>query len=710
MAIVLFTSIVVTFITGYNVIQLRNVVEDRDLAIKRIQEVFASLLDAETGQRGYLLTGSEDYLDPYEASRQTISTRINALKEEKLSPYLSADKITELESLIRQKLNELQSTINLKNQEGQGMALSVVQAGEGKNLMDSLRSLIFLMVEEQEIARNQALLAVERATVIRTSMFAITGLINMIFLWWAFIRIKREMSAQYLIAQEIAKQREILSVTLASIGDAVIITDTEGRVTFLNKVAEDLTGWSSQDAENEPCSKVFQIINEYTREPVVSPVDKVLATGLIVGLANHTLLIKKDGTETPIDDSGAPIREANGTIRGVVLVFRDFSSHKEAERNLIQAKEALEAASSAKDKFLATLSHELRTPLTPVVATLSTWEAKKSLPEELRPDLRLMRRNVELEARLIDDLLDLTRIEHGKLLLEKETASAHGLIDAVIKLYSSDCETKGISLSAQYEATDHHVLADPARLQQVFWNLVGNAIKFTGPHGRIEIVTVNPNPHLLKITITDDGIGMSPDTIEQVFQRFQQGDLSRDHRSRGLGLGLSIARALVESHDGTLTASSSGPGQGSIFTITLPTVKAPTETPSAQDAILAAPKKNLRVLLVEDHEDTAIVLAQIIRGMGHDVDVCHTVATACEKIRTASFNLILSDIGLPDGTGLDFIKEARKVCDTPAIALTGYGMAEDIDRCLNAGFNDHLTKPIDFERLHRTLDLAARQE
>lgn len=705
MAIVLIASIITTFLTGHKVMVLRDAVEGRDLAIKRLQELLQNVLDAETGQRGYLLTSSAEYLEPYEATRQSISANLNALTTEDVSEYLPEDRTAELASLCRQKLSELQSTIEMASP---SEAVQTVQSGKGKDIMDAIRMRVSSLQSEQENARDQALKDVQRATLVRTTMFVVTAIINLGFLLWAFNRIKREMSAQYVIALEIAKQREILSVTLASIGDAVIITDTEGKITFLNKIAEDLTGWTLQEAENQPCATVFNIINEYSREPVISPVDKVLATGLIVGLANHTLLIRRDGIETPIDDSGAPIREADGTIRGVVLVFRDFTSHKEAERNLIQAKEQLEAASHAKDKFLATLSHELRTPLTPVVATLSTWEAKHSLPAELEPDLQLMRRNVELEARLIDDLLDLTRIEHGKLLLEKEAASTHGLLDAVVKLYKADCETKKVTLSCRYQATEEFVLADPARLQQVFWNLVGNAIKFTAPGGAIEIITANPEANLLEITIADNGIGMSPETLGQLFQRFHQGDLSPDQKSRGLGLGLSIARALVDSHDGALTASSKGPGEGSIFTIKLPTVPPPPATPNLSGAHSAPTQRSLQVLLLEDHEDTATVLAQIIRGMGHHVAVSHTVAQANKLIHEETFDLILSDIGLPDGTGVDFIKEARKVCDTPAIALTGYGMAEDIDRCLSAGFNDHLTKPIDFERLQRTLDLAAK--
>jgi PAS domain S-box-containing protein len=218
----------------------------------------------------------------------------------------------------------------------------------------------------------------------------------------------------------------------------VIVTDTEGRITFLNEVAAKLTGWSFTEVQNQPCAKVFNIINESTRAAVESPVDKVLRQGTIIGLANHTLLIRRDGSEVPIDDSGAPIKEADGTVRGVVLIFRDFSNHKAAQNRLIEANNALEAANHAKDQFLAALSHELRTPLTPVLATLTSWEASDELPGPFVADVQMLRRNIELEARLIDDLLDLNRIVKGKLSLNLELVDAHELVGSVVTMLRSE--------------------------------------------------------------------------------------------------------------------------------------------------------------------------------------------------------------------------------------------------------------------------------
>jgi PAS domain S-box-containing protein len=292
---------------------------------------------------------------------------------------LPAERVRQLESLIGRKLDELRKTVSLVQSGRVSAALEIVRGDEGKGLMNSIRDEIGGIVSAQENARATANQVADSAIQVRGGVFLAAVIINLVILLWAYRRIQKEIMQQFVANLETRRQKEILAVTLSSIGDAVIITDVRGRITFLNGIAEDLTGWSAREAEDRPCAEVFRIVNEETRRPVESPVDKVLASGAIAGLANHTVLIRKDGSELPIDDSGAPIRESDGTVRGVVLIFRDFTAHKDFERTLIRAKEEIEESSKAKDKFLATLSHELRTPLTPVLATLSFLEATSEL-------------------------------------------------------------------------------------------------------------------------------------------------------------------------------------------------------------------------------------------------------------------------------------------------------------------------------------------
>ena len=619
---------------------------------------------------------------------------------------LSAADVAEFKELARKKLVELEKTIAIRRNQGLDSALTVLRTNVGQQLMDRLRDLNAKMLATETTELHQFRQLSGRITVYRNIVFFATTALSLGFLAWAYGRIGREIAQRQAAAMELFRQKELLAVTLASIGDGVIVTDARGMISFMNEVAEMLTGWNSIDAKGQPCGKIFHIISETSRELVESPVDKVLRSGVVVGLANHTLLVRKDGTELPIDDSGAPVRDRAGEIRGVVLIFRDFTEHKRSQLDLVEAKEAAEEANIAKDNFLATLSHELRTPLTPVLTTLAAWEGSSELPAELMADVQMMRRNIDLEARLIDDLLDLTRIVRGKLSLNPENADVHQLIRSVAGIYQSEIRSKRLEMVFNLDATVHHVYADPARLQQVFWNILKNATKFTSEGGRIEIRTSNPVPDRARITITDNGIGMNAELLEKLFLPFEQGTSETVRRYGGLGLGLAISKALMDAQGGSISATSAGPGQGSTFTLELPALPPPVRQekpvvkPTPTDSAVA-----LRILLVEDHADTARVMSRLLRIAGHHVHVAATVVTAIEGALGNSIDLIISDIGLPDGTGIDLIKTVRKTSAVPAIALTGFGMDDDVAKCRDAGFNDHLTKPVNLQKL----ELAIRQ-
>ena len=588
--------------------------------------------------------------------------------------------------------------------------MQMVRTNAGKQIMDQFRDLNTRLVDRENNELADLTETVRRLTLIRTEVYALVALVDLAFIYWAYRRIKRETLRRQAAALELWKQMELQRVTLASIGDGVIVTDAAARITFVNDVAARLAGWDAADAVGQPCTTVFNIINEESRQPVESPVEKVLREGVIVGLANHTLLIRRDRTEIPIDDSGAPIRAADGTVRGVVLVFRDFSEHKAAEIELRRAKESAEAANIAKDNFLATLSHELRTPLTPVVATLSEWEVNPTFPNTLLSDVQMMRRNVELEARLIDDLLDLTRIVRGKLSLNPEVADVHKLVSSVTQMYESDVRGKRLQLSMRLDAPKHFVFADPGRLQQVFWNILKNATKFTPEGGRIILHTRNDPDGNVVIDFQDSGIGMSAETLAKIFRPFEQGDDANVKRYGGLGLGMAISRALMDAQGGVITAQSDGTGRGSTFVVTLPCVNEPDckQVPVAP-ARPAAAKRSMNILLVEDHADTAEIMSRLLRNLGHRVTQAESVQGALSQAAGSDFDLIMSDIGLPDGTGIDLIKEIRKTRNTPAIALTGFGMEDDIVTCKAAGFNEHLTKPVSFQKLEMAVSQFANR-
>lgn len=704
MAAVLLASLAATWWIGQQTLRKVSEINDRETSLRQLPEAFSTLQDAETGQRGFLLTGQADYLTPYQAAVAEWPLRVRRLRKVAQNGEFPAALWERFERHGEGKMQELAESLRLAREQGPARAVEFVRTNSGLRLMEAIRADLAEITADEEAHLREAEKSARALTDLRMGVFAGAGLLNLGFLVWAFRRIRREISHRYVADLETQRQREVLAVSLASIGDAVILTDTETRIIFLNDVAAELTGWTREEALGRECSRVFHIINQTNRKSVESPVDRVLRTGRVVGLANHTLLVRKDGSEVPIADSGAPVREPDGAVRGVVLVFRDFSKYKNVELELRSAKDRLETANQAKDDFLAALSHELRTPLTPVLATLSSWEANGTLPAPIAADVRMLSRNVRLEVRLIDDLLDLTRITRGEIALHREQVDAHALLAAVVETFRHPIEERQIRLGVRPAAERCFVEGDPARLQQVFWNILGNAVKFTPAGGRIEIVTTNEGDDL-RVTIADNGRGMSEETRQHLFRPFERPAERAGYQSGGLGIGLAISQNLMHAHHGEIEVRSSGLGLGTTFVVRLPalatTTPAAVATREGGKADPAAPA--LSILLVEDHEDTAMVIGRIVGNMGHRVQTSHTVADALVRLRSGRFDLVLSDIGLPDGTGIELLAQARKFCNIPTVALTGYGMENDLAKYRAAGFLHQLTKPIRFDQLEKLL-------
>ena len=407
-------------------------------------------------------------------------------------------------------------------------------------------------------------------------------------------------------------------------------------------------------------------------------------------------------------------------LRAKIAVFVDlFKKTEQIKRqgeereNLIREQAAAEAAraeaerqSAAKDRFLAMLSHELRTPLTPVLASALTLEYETDLPASIRESLQLIRRNVELEARLIDDLLDLTRISKGKVQLNFEAVDAHRLLQNALKIYQTEIDRKNLALNLDLAAEKAYLQADPARLQQIFWNLINNAVKFTPPKGQITISTTNRGDCELRVQIADTGLGIEPDALPKIFNAFEQGTRTQ---SGGLGLGLAICKTLVEGHKGAITAESSGRNQGAKFTLTFPTCDKPGVASVPQVADKAAERRTMRVLLVEDHGDTNQSLTRLLRRRGYQVESAVDVKSALELTAKHQFDVLVSDLGLPDGSGHDVMRALTSSSERPlcGIALTGFGMEEDVRKSREAGFKHHLVKPIDVNNLDTLIQESA---
>ncbi|CAN5916620.1 hypothetical protein BH23PLA1_BH23PLA1_14840 [soil metagenome] len=761
-------------------------------------------------------------------------------------------------------------------------------------------------------------------------------------------------------ARPIDDRHDRLGRNLLNLGDAVIVTDERGKILLLNPEAEILTGWTDDEAKDQPIETVFHIVNGVARLPVIQPVQGVIEQGVIQSLPQLTLLIAKDGSELAIDDSASPIRSEAGVLDGVILIFRDVSEHrhqenlheetrrqseviiasvhfpmivldgdhlvrtanhsfydyfqtvpeetigrslfdlgnghwnhgalrtimedlltpetffgeleierdftaigprtmnlkarklirkeggkpnillaihditerrrlersfeaselryrrlfeaakdgilildgekgtitaanpfllellgyshaelvgkqlweigllgdkeaslasfrelqekgyvryddlpleanngrsievevvsnvyrandqmiiqcnirdvterKQAEMELRRAKELAEEGSRAKDLFLSMLSHELRTPLTPVLATVSYIELMPNLPEKVREEFASIRRNVELEARLIDDLLDLTRFAQGKLEIVREIVDAHVAIRHTLDIYQAEFEAKKLEISLALRAVGRLVWADPARLQQILWNLIKNAVKFTPVEGTIRIRTTDTGTGRLSIEIVDTGEGIDPTFLPRIFDVFEQGNRDASRRHGGLGMGLAIAKKLVDLHSGSLTVASEGQGQGSTFRVELEQAfdskdRAPPLTlplPPSPEPARPEQRDPLKLLLVEDNPDTLRAIALLLGATGFVVKTATSVKEAIAMLATGSFQLLISDIGLPDGSGLEIMRLCRDSYGLKGIAFSGYATHEDRIESILAGFSHHLAKPLSLNNL-----------
>jgi PAS domain S-box-containing protein len=415
-------------------------------------------------------------------------------------------------------------------------------------------------------------------------------------------------------------------------------------------------------------------------------------------------VVLPDGTYRWLFAQGGAHLDSEGKPARMLGVTMDVTDRVVASERLANALDAAEAANRAKDAFLAALSHELRTPLTPVLFLAATLERSPDVAPGLREDFAMIRRNIELEARLIDDLLDLTRITRGKLQLDLQPTDLHAVLERSIALLRGEIDARHLVVTVDLAATRHQANADSVRLQQVFWNVLKNAVKFTPEGGAVSLRSTLTEAGAWHLAVTDSGLGITAEEMPRIFEAFAQGEEASSHRFGGLGLGLAISGLLVREHGGRIWAESAGRNHGATFHIELPLDATPGAIGPVPNATVVAPAaRSRRILLVEDHQPTWQTLERLLKGRGYEVTIAATAERARQLAATSTFDLMISDLGLPDGSGHDLAVEFVRDYGMKAIALSGYGMEEDLQRRKNAGFLDHLTKPIDIEDLHDTI-------
>ena len=524
---------------------------------------------------------------------------------------------------------------------------------------------------------------------------------------WTFRDVTQARAAEGALREKEAFVRLLLD----SAADGFYGVDREGVTTFCNAAFLRMLGFKRE--EEAIGRKLHGVIHHSQPDgkPYANhdcPIYRTAQTGEPAHIDSE-VFFRMDGSSFPVEYWAYPIIR-DGVLCGAVTTFVDVTERRQTQVALQRAKEAAEEANREKDRFLAMLSHELRTPLTPVLMTLESLRQDVNTSDAVRADLELIQRNVELETLLINDLLDVTRIAHGKFELNRQAVDVHTAIEQALGISAADVQKKPLRVTKEFAAREHHSWADAARLQQVFWNIIKNAVKFTPPGGELRITTRNDAQHRIVIDFTDTGIGIEADVQARIFDAFEQGSRAVTSEYGGLGLGLAISKRVIDMHEGLINASSHGRGLGTTISVTLAAMQTSLlEGPAPPLVRPPRTSKSCSILLVEDHVDTARVLQRMLERAGYTAVHATTLAGARELAARTPFDLLISDVGLPDGSGLDLMRDLRKERPFSGIALSGFGMKADLVASREAGFAEHFTKPVDWEQLREAIDRLVEQ-
>jgi PAS domain S-box-containing protein len=560
-------------------------IHNRELASTRqvvddCHNLLSLLKDAETGQRGYLLTGDEQYLAPYREALAEIPDKLDSLSAAAAGRPDQIQRVELMRPLVNQKLAELDETVELRRSQGLEPALAVVASNRGKALMDRIRKSC-AEIREASYYRLGAFANESRSDTRQLGLIATAGsIVIFAFLIVATITIQRGMRRRQQLIDKLQESenrtremRDWLQTTISSIGDGVIATDASGRVTFMNAVAESLTGWTQHSAAGLLLDQVFVISNEETGAAVENPVTKALREGQVVGLANHTVLTTRDGGETPIDDSAAPIRDAKGNIIGVVLVFRDVAARREVERREKAAAEALakhaelmERTNAELQQFGFAATHDLREPLRTI--SIYTELVQRESGAELNGNSADYLRSVAAAARRMNQLVD-SLMEYSQAGEVADRTSQLLDLNAILETtknnLSSAIEESGAVITHDHLPT---ILGDKIHLAQLMQNLIGNAIKYRRDTPPRIHVAAGPRGNDWVLSVADNGEGIDPQFQSQVFGLFKR---LHGQDNPGSGIGLAICKRIVERHGGRIWVESEA-GKGSTFYFTLPAV------------------------------------------------------------------------------------------------------------------------------------------
>lgn len=518
---------------------------------------------------------------------------------------------------------------------------------------------------------------------------------------------------------------EQMAAALACIGDGVIVTNNKGVITFINRSAEDITGWRAALAEGSLFDTIFPLMNASTGDPFESPIRLALKEGAPIGLSNYSALVTKNGFTKYVSASCSPIRNANGINEGAVIVFRDITRIRQIEERLriekndleavfneqTKAIEMAEAASKSKSEFLANMSHEIRTPINGIVGMIDLT-LLTNLTFEQRDSLEIAKNCANSLLKIINDILDFSKMEAGKLSIDSINFDVKALIEEVFKTQAPLAHKKELALNYSLPSSiPQYLCGDPIRLKQILNNLVGNAIKFTECGDvRITVKKGDPNGNRvdLEFAVSDTGIGISEEEQSRLFIPFSQVDGSVTRKFGGTGLGLAISKQLVEMMGGQLWVESKK-GNGSTFNFNLQFIigEKQIDEPHPQPALTKV-NASMAILLVEDDDVNQLVLSRMLKQRGYTVDIANNGVEALELHGLNTYDLILMDIQMPVMDGVEAVRRVREKegnnRHTPIIALTAYVLKGDRERFLNLGMDEYLAKPIQIDDLFQVID------
>jgi len=694
--------------------------------LSTVDELVVRLLDTENSTRGYLLTKAPALLAPHRESAPLVTAltqRLSALVADNPDQAHRAERIAALSQAEIEALN----TAVADFEQGQArQAIARLSSGDGQRYMGAIRVLAAAMkTAERSLLsdrENQALLA-RRASVV----FALASLLVAVSLGFVAISVdrgfaRRRMAFDHEMAARLSAERSMQSAArelyrserlnrsiLDSSADCIQLLEPDGRLLLINEPGLRLLAIDDfEPFRRLPWPDLWGESAGVARD--------ALATATAKGTARFRAFCPTTrGAPKWWDVIVTPIRDADGGVARLMCIARDVTehTHAEEERNHLLASERAargeaERAVHLKDQFLATLSHELRTPLNAIVGWLGVLNNDRS-PATLQKALAVIDRNARRQSQMVDDLLDVSRIVSGKLGLDVQRIDMASVVDEAVTAAQPAADTKGIQLVADAHGPTI-VHGDPVRLQQVLWNLIGNAVKFTGPGGRVEVIVRAGRSHV-QVHVRDTGQGIAPDLLPHLFQRFRQGDSSSSRAHGGLGLGLAIVKAVVEMHGGHVTVSSEGTGRGTVFTIGLPLAPdaegeggSPLEGRAAGRALLAG----IVSMVVEDEPDEREVIQRLLEDAGATVRAFPGADAALHAVQEGLVpDVFLSDVSMPGCDGYEFMRRIRqmegRVARVPAAAITALACVDDRRRASLAGYQTQLPKPLDAGELVATV-------